>query len=93
MARTRHHPRDNRQVNERQADQKAYHDRKARERSLTVGQRVVVKNQIPGKTWVLGTIEKVQGPLTYLVQFRYWTDMLTMSEKWVQILLTKTIQE
>ena len=63
MTRTRHHPSDNRQVNERQADQKAYHDRKARERSLIVGQRVVVKNQIPAKTCLS----------------RHWTDMLTMS--------------
>lgn len=61
------HPSDNRRVNEKQADQKAYHDRKARERSFTIGQRVVVKNQIPGKPWVPGIVEKVQGPLTYLV--------------------------
>ena len=61
------HPSDNQQVNNKQADQKAYHDRKARERSLRIGQRVVVRNQIPGRPWVPGIVEEMQGPLTYLI--------------------------
>ena len=43
------HPIDSRRVNNKQADQKAYHDRKTRERSLRIGQQVVVRNQIPGR--------------------------------------------
>ena len=71
MARTRFdllHPTVNRRVNEKQADQIAYHDRKARERSFKIGQRVVVRNQIPGRPWVPGIVAEVQGPLTYLVR-------------------------
>ena len=70
MLRTRFdllHPSDNRRVNNKQADQKAYHDRKAKERSLRIGQRVVVRNQIPGRPWVPGIVEEMQGPLTYLI--------------------------
>ena len=70
MLRTRFdllHPSDNRRVINKPADQKAYHDRKARERSLRIGQRVVVRNQIPGRPWVPGIVEEMQGPLTYLI--------------------------
>ena len=71
MVRTRFdllHPSDNRRVNNKQADQKAYHDRNAREKSLRIGQRVVVRNQIPGRPWVPGIVGEVQGPLIYLVR-------------------------
>jgi len=61
------HPSDNRRVNEHQADQKAYHDKRTRQRGFKVGQGVVVKDQNPGKQWVPGIIEKLQGPVTYLV--------------------------
>ena len=62
------HPSDNKRVNEHQANQKQYHDKRARQRSFKVGQRVVVRDQNPRKPWVPGTIEKLQGPVTYLVR-------------------------
>lgn len=34
---------------------------------MKVGQRVVAKDQNSAKPWVPGTIEKLQGPVTYLV--------------------------
>ena len=66
MLRTRFdllHPSDNQRVNNKQADQKAYHDRKVKERSLMIGQRVVVKSQIPGRPWVLGSLRKCKALL------------------------------
>ena len=35
--------------------------------NLQVGQKVLVRDQDPSKPWIMGTVEKMQGPLTCLV--------------------------
>ena len=62
------YPKADKKVNEHQASQKANHDKKARQRNVQVGQRVLVRDQDPSKPWVPGIVEKVQGPLTYLIR-------------------------
>ena len=58
----------NRQVCERQAMQKADHDRHSCPREFHVGQNVMAKNLRPGAAWVPGVVAERLGPLTYLVQ-------------------------
>ena len=50
--------------------QKQYHDRRARERKLEVGQAVMAKNFRPGPTWLPAVVTKQLGPLTFLVILR-----------------------
>ncbi len=57
-----------RQVDRRQAQQKADHDRRARSRELFVGQQVMARNLRPGAPWIAGVVIERLGPLTYLVQ-------------------------
>ena len=54
----------------KQEYQKQYHDRRARERKLEVGQAVTAKNFRPGPTWVSAVVTKQLGPLTLLVTLR-----------------------
>ena len=61
------HPNADKRVNEQQAAQKANHDKKGRQKNLQVGQKVLVRDRDPSKPWIMGTIEKMQGPLTCLV--------------------------
>ena len=55
-------------VRDRQATQKAYHDKHSRLRELRVGQSVWARNFRDGPTWVPATIADQVGPLSYLVQ-------------------------
>ena len=56
-----------RRVHEKQAAQKLQH---ARERSFTIGQKVMVKNLRPGPAWIAAEITKQLGPVTFLVHVR-----------------------
>ena len=58
----------NRRVCDRQAMQKAGHDRHSCPREFHVGQNVMAKNLRPGAAWVPGVVAERLGPLTYLVQ-------------------------
>ena len=58
-----------RQVLEKQSQQKSSHDRRhARDCRWFVGQRVMARNMRPGADWVPATILEVKGPVTYLVE-------------------------
>ena len=58
-----------RQVLEKQSQQKSSHDRRhARSSQWFVGQRVMARNLRPGPNWVPATILEVKGPVTYLVE-------------------------
>ena len=58
-----------RRVCGRQAEQKYRHDQHAKQREMTVGQKVMAKNMRPyGRKWVSGVVVEKLGPLTYLVQ-------------------------
>ena len=55
-------------VRAKQDEQKQHHDRHAKERQLSLGQKVYAKNFRPGPTWVPAIVRKLLGPLTYLVE-------------------------
>ena len=55
-------------VVEKQACQKASHDRRARHRKWIAGDRVMARNMRPGPAWIPGTIVEVLGPVTYVVE-------------------------
>ncbi len=57
-----------RQVDRRQAQQEADHDRRACSLELFVGQQVMARNLRPGAPWIAGVVIERLGPLTYLVQ-------------------------
>ena len=59
-----------RRVHKKQAAQKLQHDQHARERSFTIGQKVMVKNLRPGPAWIAAEITKQLGPVTFLVRVR-----------------------
>ena len=56
------------QVAEKQAQQKANHDRKAQFRQFFVGQNVMARNLRPGNDWVPAVIVERLGPVSYLVE-------------------------
>ena len=56
-----------RTVADKQAVQKASHDRRAHSREWIVGDRAMARNLRPGADWVPCTIVEVLGPFTYLV--------------------------
>ena len=56
-----------RTVADKQAVQKASHDRRAHSREWIVGDRAMARNLRPGADWVPCTIVEVLGPVTYLV--------------------------
>ena len=55
-------------VQDRQALQKSGHDRRARARSWTSGERVMALNLRPGPDWIPCTVVDVLGPVTYIVE-------------------------
>ena len=55
-------------ISDKQAQQKADHDRHARRRELQTGQQVMVRNLRPGTPWVPGVVVKKLAPLSYLVR-------------------------
>ena len=55
-------------VRDRQDAQKVSHDRRVRDRSFVVGDRVLARNLRPGPDWIPGTIVEVLGPVTYIVE-------------------------
>ena len=57
-----------RQVLEKQAQQKLSHDKRSGNRTFTVGNRVMAKSFGSGPDWIPATVTKVLGPVTYLVQ-------------------------
>ena len=61
-------PNRDKHVCDKQAEQKAHHDKHATSRVLEVGQRVMVRDQRPRMPWVPGTVKEQLGPLTYLIQ-------------------------
>lgn len=54
-------------VEEKQRQQKAQHDRRAKERSFGVGDAVFVKNFGSGRRWFPGQIVEVSGPVSFHV--------------------------
>ena len=54
-------------VRDKQDVQKTHHNHHAREREMTVGQTVMVRNLRPGDAWIPGVIVKMLGPVSYLV--------------------------
>ena len=55
-------------VQKRHAQQKKDHDQHARSMELDEGKRVMVRNFGQGADWVVGVIEKMIGPLSYMVK-------------------------
>ena len=55
-------------VYKKQSEQKAYHDQHSRERSISLGQSVMVLNLRPGPKWLPGEVINKLGPLTFLVK-------------------------
>ena len=55
-------------VVEKQAQQKAVHDRRAQCREFLVGQSVMVRNFRPGQDWVPAIVVERLGPVSYLVE-------------------------
>ena len=55
-------------VVEKQAQQKAVHDRRAQCREFFVGQSVMVRNFHPGQDWVPAIVVERLGPVSYLVE-------------------------
>lgn len=55
-------------VVDRQAHQKATHDRHSRQRQWSVGDRVLARNHRPGPDWIPSTVVEVLGPVTYTVE-------------------------
>ena len=55
-------------VEDKQNQQKAQHDQRARSREFKIGDPVFVKNFGPGRKWLSGNITKVTGPVSYLVK-------------------------
>ena len=52
----------------KQQAQKDTHDRKAKERKFTVGDKVWVREFPGGSSWLRGTLKAARGPLSFLVQ-------------------------
>ena len=68
-------------VQEKQADQKHYHDAHSKYREFDIGQSVLVRNLRDGAKWIPGTIVERTGPVSYRVQvsdqvWRRHTDQL-----------------
>ena len=57
-----------RAVRDKQSLQKSAHDRAARPRQWSAGDRVMARNLRPGPDWIPGTIVEVLGPVTYTVE-------------------------
>ena len=55
-------------VQDKQASQKQYHDKKSRDRHFQVGQSVLVENNKPEPKWVVGTVVEKLGDISYRVQ-------------------------
>ena len=55
-------------VLDKQAKQKAAHDRRSRPREWIVGDRVLARNLRPGPDWVPSKIVEVLGPVTYTIE-------------------------
>ena len=51
----------------KQAQQKSQHDKHARQREVSIGEKVMVKNLRPGPTWIPGTVTKQLGPVTFSI--------------------------
>ena len=51
----------------KQAEQKSQHDKHARQREFSIGEKVVVKNLRPGSTWIPGMVTKQLGPVTFSI--------------------------
>ena len=61
------HPSLQGKVHKKQTQMKETHDRKGHERKLNPEQSVYVKNVGPGLKWLIGTIIRVTGPVSYAV--------------------------
>ena len=55
-------------VEQKQRDQKAKHDKKAKARQFGVGDHVFVKNHGVGERWVPGVIREMSGPVSFHVE-------------------------
>ena len=55
-------------VQEKQADQKCYHDAHTKYRDFDIGQSVLVRNLRDSAKWIPGTIVEHTGPVSYRVQ-------------------------
>lgn len=61
-------PSQERQVKNKQAQQKAQHDSHAKAREFAVGQNVMARNFRPAPKWIPGVVDAKLGPLSYLVR-------------------------
>ena len=61
------HPQVDKCVHESQERQKANHDRCAKARTFTAGDKVYTRNLASGPVWLEGTVVSSHGPLSYLV--------------------------
>lgn len=76
-----------RQVLDKQAQQKLAHDKRARENTWTVGERVMARNVGSGPNWVPATITKVLGSVTYEVKRdngQVWKQHVEQLKKFVE---------
>lgn len=55
-------------VETKQSQQKEQHDRRSRERTLSVGNKVYVRNFGRGKPWMSGYLLRKSGPLSFMVK-------------------------
>ena len=62
------HPSIQKRVQEKQADQKRYHDAHSKYREFYIGQPVLLRNLRDGAKWIPGTIVEYTGPVLYRVQ-------------------------
>ena len=62
------HPNQESHVTQKQSQQKATHDKKAKFREFHVGQTVMARNLRVGDDWVPATIIERTGPVSYLVE-------------------------
>lgn len=55
-------------VEHQQHKQKLQHDARSKDRRLVVGEKVFVRNYHHGKRWLPGEIERITGPVSFLVK-------------------------
>ena len=61
-------PNREKRVSNEQANQKTHHDQHSIQRELSIGQKVMVRNERPGMLWIPGEVQKQLGPVTYQVR-------------------------
>ena len=71
---------------EKQSQQKASADRRARPRELAEGDRVMVRDYRFGTNWIPGVVVEVLGPVTYIVETdigQRWKRHIDQIKRWI----------